>query len=720
MSTTKRKISKRSQVIGAIFLLLLFMLVCRFYVLQVVDASYFQQATARQYHSEHIIPAQRGSIYDRNGEILAQEAAAYTVVAILSNRAFNRVENPIHTAEQLAPILNMSVEKLIQLLTRENRYQVELRPGGWKIDQETMREIKKLKLPGILFVEENKRYYPNQNFASYILGFLNLDRKPVMGLEAHLNEYLEGKDGYIKYDKDNRGLMLPQGVKDKQAPQNGKNVYLTIDSRIQLYIEQALEKAYEQYEPEQMTVIVSRPQTGEILGMSSRPSFNPNDYSNIKRYMNHAVSGTFEPGSTFKIITLAAAIEEGLFDPEETFMSGSYHKVPGNIIRDHVRQGWGQITFLEGVKRSSNVAFTILGWERMDRDTFYDYLYRFGYGTKTGIDLPGESNGFVKPPHTIFPIDRATMTFGHGIAVTAIQQVAAINAIANGGTLYKPHIISHIVNSETEEIMYQAKPEVVREQVVSYETTRELADVLESTVLDGTGRNFYLEGYQVAGKTGTAQKLGPDGKYIQGEYLHSFIGFAPKDNPEVVLYVLVDAPKVDPTLGGTVVAEIFKEVAKNTLQYLSVQPQIEEVMVYQVDVQGQRLPDLTGLSIMQARQRAMLMGLEVIVLGDDMMVTEQSPAAGSMVYENGRLYLISGHIAQVRVPSFNGWSLREVIDWSNMAQMKIKINGSGYVYNQNLIAGELVEVGHTLEVNLKPSVRIDTTAMEVLSSRQVE
>lgn len=696
-----KKVSRRSQFIGAMFLLLFFVIMYRFYDLQAVEAAWYQEKAEKMWNRETVLKAQRGSIFDRNGETLAKEAASYTVAAILNKNADNRVENPLETAKALAPLLHMSVESLHKLLMQEELYQVELRPGGRKIDRTVMEEIRELKLPGVVFIEEPKRYYPNNNFASHVLGFMNHDGKTVMGLESSLDEKLRGEDGYIQFSKDARGNRLPQGLQSITQPTDGQHVYLTLDERIQLYVEQALDEAYEAYHPEKITVVAADPKTGEILAMSSRPSFNPNKFTDgIENYVNHAITSTFEPGSTFKIITLAAAIEEGKFNAQETYMSGSY-KVPGGTIRDHVRQGWGQISFLEGVQKSSNVAFTILGWEKLPKEVFYHYIHRFGFGELTGIDLPNEKKGFVRPANAAYPLDVATMTFGQGVAVTAIQQVAAVNAIANGGTLLKPYIIKKIVDPNTGEATLENKPTVVQDQVVSKKTAQQVSDLLETVVTDGTGKNFHIEGYQVAGKTGTAQKVGDDGRYISGEYIHSFIGYAPKEDPQVVIYIAVDAPQVDYHLGGSVVAQIFKPIMLNSLQYLKVHPYIEEVSIDVSDETSEALDDYRNTSLMAARQKAEVKGLEVLVLGDGATVSKQIPGPGTPVFAEDRIYLLAGSIEDTVLPDFSGWSLREVKDWATIANIDVGTLGTGYAFRQGRPAGQTISKEDQVIVDFK-------------------
>ncbi|WP_202076977.1 PASTA domain-containing penicillin-binding protein [Caldalkalibacillus salinus] len=706
MDKQKRKMNKRGQLMGAIFLLLFFSMIYRFYVLQVVEASYLQEQGEKMYSRENVLPAERGTIYDRNGKMLAHEAKAYTVIAVLSDKAPEYITDPQEAAQALAPLLGMSEERLASLMTREgNEYQVELRPGGWKVNRETMEEINDLDIPGIIFREENKRAYPNHNFASHVIGFINREGESVMGLEAHLNDELKGQDGTIEFKQDRNGKRLPDGISSIIEPVNGDDVYLTIDDRIQHYVEQALDQAEEQYEPEGMTVVVSRPKTGEILAMSSRPSFDPNHYSSITNYVNHAISSTYEPGSTFKIVTLAAAIEEGVFNPKEKYMSGSY-SLPGGRIRDHNGRGWGEITFLEGVQKSSNVAFSILGSERIKKETFYDYIYRFGFGERTGIDLPNESRGIVNDPKGLPPLTLANMTFGQGVAVTAIQQVAAINAIANGGTLYQPYIIDSIVNSESNEVIMQNEPIMREESVVSTETAREVIDILETVVTEGTGQNFYIDGYNVAGKTGTAQKPSPDGGYYQNKYVHSFIGLAPKDDPELVVYVAVDAPDVTHySVGGSVVAQIFKHIMRSSLQYLSVLPEVgeEEENIQPHEVDKVTVQDYKGVSIMTARQKAEDEGLEVVTVGEGTTVSEQLPAPHTKLPKGSRIYLLTGERQQqTQVPDFTEWSVRSVLDWSNVAQVQVNIVGSGYASDQSLDPGATIRAGDEMTINFEP------------------
>lgn len=554
---------------GLLFSVLFVVLLVKIFMLQVVDAAWLQEKATHVWNRNEILRPERGKLYDRNGVAMAYDAPAYTVVATLSKKDPNHVEDPVETARRLAPVLDISESVLYKQLTRE-AYQVELRQGGWKIDAEKAETIKSLDLPGIHLMEETRRFYPNKVMGAHILGYVDLEGNAKMGLELSLDEHLKGTDGKSRFVKDARGIPLPNGELEYIPAENGADVYLTIDRNVQSFVEQALDKAQAAYEPKRMVAIVSDPNTGEILAMAVRPGFDPNQYWEIENYNNYAVSYPFEPGSTFKIITLAASIEEGLFNPNETYVSGTYWVKGSRIpVRDHNNgRGWGKITFLEGVQHSSNVLFAKLGAERLGQEKLIHYIHKFGFAKKTGIELPGEVVGRVPAVSDRIPVrDLAAISFGQAVSVTPIQQVAAVGAIANGGKMMPLTIIQRI-EKDGKVLRQFTKPE--GERVIREETSRQVREILESVVTDGSGRAAYLEGYRVAGKTGTAQKFDEkSGQLIEGEYIASFIGFAPADDPAILVYVAVDAPK-EGYYGGTVAAPIFQEIMRNTLHYLQV------------------------------------------------------------------------------------------------------------------------------------------------------
>jgi penicillin-binding protein 2B len=701
------RIKLRAWFLGGVFTFLFFLLTFRLFWIQTVNAAWLMKDAQAQWERNVTIEPKRGTIFDRNGELLAYTAKAYTVIAKLKPWDKNDegyVQNSVETGQKLASILGMPAEKIAEIIEnarKEDRTQVEIRPGGWKLDEEKAQKVSGLKLPGIILYEDKKRYYPNDSFSSHILGFVDLDGKPMMGIEKVYDDVLKGEKGEYKLLKDRKGYKLPDGTESFTPAKNGNDVYLTIDYQIQNYVEDALNTVSKQVKARALSVIVADPHTGDILAMANRPSFNPNDYKTITNWTNFAISGKFEPGSTFKIVTLAAAIQEGLYHNNESYKSGSYfRKELGVPVNDYNKVGWGTISFLHGVQQSSNVLFTILGYERLGKDKLYDYIEKFGFGKQTGIGLPGEEPATLKDKSQLYPRDVASMTFGQGVAVTAIQQVAAVGAVANGGELLKPHIVKEIRNTQTGEVMSNTNREVVR-RVVSEDTAKQVRDILETVVTDGTGKWYDLPGYHVAGKTGTAQVVGDNGKYQENKYIFSFIGFAPKDDPKLLVYVVADQPEVEYANGAKdVVAPIFKSVMQNSLQYLKVKPD-ENAKEEKVEkAKTVKVPDVMGKTGALADQSLSKLGLKVQVVGDGSKVEQQYPPAGEDALEGSTVYVVTAPSAKGKVPDFTGKSLREVLEYGNLLGIKININGTGYVVSQSVAPGTPIDKNQPLTVNL--------------------
>ncbi|OEF99277.1 hypothetical protein BHF71_09130 [Vulcanibacillus modesticaldus] len=700
--TFKQRVNKRTIFMGVFITLLFFLLIFRTFYIQAIEAPNLKLKAKNIWNSSTILEPKRGKILDRNGEILAYNAVAYTVVAILSKDYSNHVTDPNLTARQLAPILNMKENVLYSLLTKD-AYQVEIRPGGWKIDKEIADKIKALELPGILLKEETKRYYPNNFLASHVLGFVNYDNEAVMGIERYYNQLLTGKQGQMMVMKDLKGYELPDGEMLFQPAKDGADIILTIDKTIQQYVESALDKAEKKYNPKKMVAIVVNPKTGEILAMANRPNYNPNKYWGIKDYRNYTINYLFEPGSTFKIITLAAAIEEGKFDENATYMSGSI-KVPGGVIRDHNNgKGWGKITYLEGIKRSSNVAFVKLGYEMLGKEKLFSYIDEFGFGQPTGIDLNGESSGIMKDVNDAYPLDVAAISFGQGVAVTPIQQVMAVSAVANGGYLMTPYIVKEIKDSQSGE-MIQKKVPVVKKRVISEKTAKKVQEILEEVVKFGQ-KPGYIEGYHVAGKTGTAQKIGADGKYLKNEYIVSYIGFAPSNDPKLLIYVVVDEPDLNiPYYGSTIAAPIFKDIMKNSLRYLKV-PMDSKNKVEEKNDKTFLLEDYIEQPIVNSKTELSDLGLLPIVIGDGSFVLEQYPKPGSKVVRGTRIYLITSSKDKIRVPDFRGKSLREALEYSYALDIKVKVNGNGIVVRQSIEPNSIYD-GQEIELILEDPANV--------------
>ncbi|KSU89751.1 stage V sporulation protein D [Bacillus sp. VT 712] len=571
---------------------------------------------------------ERGKILDRNDVPLATNKSAPTVLIMP-----RQVEDPANTAEQLAKVLNTTKEKVYEQITK-SASSVYLRPEGRKISHAKANEVRNLNLKGVYIAEDSKRHYPFGSYLSHVLGFAGVDNQGLMGLELYYDKELKGEQGSVKLYSDAKGKKMPNIADDYTEPVDGLDLRLTIDSRVNTIIERELDNAQTTYNPDGMIAIAMNPKTGEILGMSSRPTFDPADFQTVDPDVynrNLPIWSAYEPGSTFKIITLAASLEEKKVDLlKDQFYDDGAAEVGGARLRCWKRGGHGQQTFLEVVQNSCNPGFVELG-ERLGKDTLFKYIRNFGFGDKTGIDLQGEARGILFPLDRVGPVEQATTAFGQGVAVTPIQQVAAVAAAVNGGTLYTPYIAREWVDPKTGNVVRKNEPEAKR-KVISEETSKQVRFALESVVAQGSGKNAFVEGYRVGGKTGTAQKA-KDGKYLENNHIVSFIGFAPADDPELVVYVAVDNPKGTTQFGGVVAAPIVGKIMEDSLPVLGVQPrtgQIEKELTW-LDTPMIKVPNFVGLSKKELQEQ--LVNLKLDVSGSGEKVIKQSPEAGTKVKE---------------------------------------------------------------------------------------
>ncbi|MEK5270376.1 stage V sporulation protein D [Aeribacillus sp. FSL K6-8394] len=580
----------------------------------------------------------RGEIVDRNGEKLATNVSAPSVFIIP-----RQVENPAETAQKLASVLNMPTEKAYQYVTKKEMI-VRIHPEGRKISDEKAREIRGLNLKGVYIAEDSKRYYPYKRLLAHVLGFTGIDNQGLSGLELYYDRQLKGQKGYVKFYSDAKGKRMPNEVEEYMPPVDGLNLKLTIDAKIQSIIERELDIAELKYNPDGIIAIAMNPNNGEILGMASRPTFDPTKYQHVdpKVYnRNLPIWSTYEPGSTFKIITLAAALEENKVDLyREHFHDPGYVKVAGATLRCWKKGGHGDQTFLEVVQNSCNPGFVELG-QRLGTSTLFEYIKKFGFGEKTGIDLSGEGSGILFRQSQVGPVELATTAFGQGVSVTPIQQVAAVSAAINGGILYTPNIAKEWIDPDTGDVVSRKTPEAKR-RIISEETSKQIRAALESVVAKGTGRGAFVEGYRVGGKTGTAQKAAPGGGYLTNNHIVSFIGFAPADNPHIVVYVAVDNPKGTVQFGGVVAAPIVGTIIKDSLRELGVKPRTKQMEKKEtwLDEKFVTVPDVLGLSKQELAQQ--LINLKLDVNGDGKVVVEQSPKAGVKVKEGSTVRILLG------------------------------------------------------------------------------
>jgi penicillin-binding protein 2B len=695
-----------------LFSLLFFVLIYHYLSLQISGEAHGQVLAAKAeklYTNQRTIDAERGTIFDRNGEVVAKDTTSYTIVAILDKEMTTDPDKPQHvvdpemTATKLAKYIPMSKNDIFKLLSKKGRFQVEFGNAGRDISHETKMKIEELKLPGITFMRDKKRFYPNGIFASHLIGFVEKEETKdgrskstgKLGIEETLNEELTGKNGSISYESDLWGYLLPDGKEKVTPAENGNDIYLTLDKKIQTFLEDAMNKVDAEYKPKKIIAIVADPKTGEILAMGQRPTFHPKTREGIEKgWYNEVIESSFEPGSTMKIFTLASAVQEGVFNPNELYQSGSYKVTPNSkAIKDHNGVGWGTISFLEGVQRSSNVAFARLANEKLGFDRFREYLTKFGFEQPTGIDLPNETSGSIVFK---YPIDKVTTAFGQGTAITPIQQIQAATAVANDGKMMKPHVIDKIVDSNTGKTIKQTEPEVTGTPI-SAETAKEVRDILETVISSpkGTGSRYRIDGYQVAGKTGTAQIPGKGG-YLTGpqNYIFSFLGMAPKDDPKLIVYVAIQQPQIETYFDGSVpVSMIFNSVMKNSLQYLNIKPASFEKS------ETTRLPNFTNLSLESAVLEVEKKGLKPVIIGDGSTVLAQSPGENEEVLEGEKVILkVDG---EMKLPDIIGWSLRDVMKLADLGGLKLTVTGNGYVTSHNLEVGAVMKEGSYLIVECK-------------------
>ncbi len=545
-------IHKRINIVLLIIIFCFVLIIGKVFYIQVFDYKKLNGLANGLWSRNLPIEADRGSISTADKKVIASNLTTVSLVFIPNQINQDKKEE---IATNISEILNCSKEAISEHLYKKSSIE-RVHPEGRRISYEQADKIDALGYDGVYLVKESKRIYPYNQLLSHVLGYVGIDNQGLSGLELQYNKYLTGASGSIQYYSDAKGQKLTKNEKYVQ-PTNGMNIELTVNYDIQASMERELDNAMTRYKADGAWAIAMDPNSGEILGMVSRPGFDPNEY---KKYSieeinrNLAIWASYEPGSTFKIITLASSLEEKTIDLEkDTFYDGGSVNVDGARIKCWKHGGHGAQTFLEVVQNSCNPGFVELG-RRLGTEKLFKYINTFGFGEKTGIDLNGEGSGILFPISKVGPVELATTAFGQGVSVTAIQQITAVSAAINGGILYKPYIVKRITSPETGDIIQENKKKKVR-KTISEETSKQVRYALESVVALGTGRNAYIEDYRVGGKTGTAQKVN-NGVYMVGNYITSFIGFLPANNPKVVVYVAIDNPKGISAYGGTVSALI--------------------------------------------------------------------------------------------------------------------------------------------------------------------
>lgn len=630
-------IHKRIKIVLLIVLFIFDIIIAKVFYIEVIDYKKLNSLASGLWSRNLPIEADRGNIYTVDGEAIASNLTTTSLVFIP-----NQIKNKDLVAEKISEILDVPKSKIEEHLYKKSMME-RVHPEGRRLSYEIADKIENLHFDGVYLLKESKRYYPHNEMLSHVLGYVGIDNQGLSGLELEYDGILTGEYGSIQYFSDAKGNNLERNSVYVE-PEDGLDIYLTVDYGIQSSIERELDNVVLRYNPDGAWAIAMDPNTGEILGMSSRPNFNPNsykDYDTETINRNMAIWASYEPGSTFKILTLSAAVNEGKVDLlKDTFYDGGSVNVDGARIKCWKHGGHGSQTFLEVVQNSCNPGFVELG-NRLGKETLFDYINKFGYGKKTGIDLNGEATGILFSLDKVGPVELATTAFGQGVSVTALQQVVAVSAAINGGTLYKPYIVKRVAYHENGQIIKEVKPTIVRDNIVTKDTSEKVRMTLESVVSLGTGRNAYIDGYRVGGKTGTAQKVN-NGIYMQGNYIVSFIGFLPANDPKIVVYLAIDNPKGVTQYGGTVSAPIVKNIMEDAITSLNIEKQDggTEKKYQWYDKKYYNVPNVVGKSKKEAT--SMLKSFSVEYSGSGDVVVSQSPDSDSRIAEGEKVRLYLG------------------------------------------------------------------------------
>ena len=663
-----------------------------------IDGVNLQKLASQRTSKTDILEAKRGTIYSSDKEALALNVASYKLIAYLDPKRTEKEEEPQHvvdkerTATELSMILKTSKEDLLPYLNKEGVYQTEFGKFGKGISELEKKQIEDLKLPGIDFIENYKRYYPKGQFLSYTLGYAKSSDDfsntiaGEMGIEQYYDKILKGKNGYITYQKDLHGYKIANTKEVREEAVEGKDIYLTVDSNIQFFIEQALNKSKEEFGYEWFTMVIADAKTGAILGMSTYPSFDPN-----LRNMTNNLDSAYEPGSTMKTFTYMAAMENGVYDGSETYKSGTYETSDKTVIGDWNRNGWGVISYDKGYALSSNVGVINLINRHMNSAMLRQYFRKLGFGMKTGISLPNEVSGTI---NFKYETEIYNAGFGQGITTTPMQNIQALTPLTNDGMLISPYLVDKIVNPTTEEVVFQGKRDEI-ERVASTATVQKMIALMDDTVngIGNTGSGYRMDSGELIGKTGTAQIADEKGGgYLSGkeDIISSFAGIYPKSNPSIIIYASVKRPA-----GGSQkpISNAVKEVVTNIGKYLGTERDSstnQQVTKYKVSsFMNKDMDQVKGE--LEANQ------IHYQVLGNGKKVIKQYPKKGSNITSKDKVYLVTEDILY-KVPNVMGLSSKEAKNVLELLGLSVKLEGSGYVVNQSV--SENTDITENMEITL--------------------
>ncbi len=656
-----------------------------------VDGINLKSFASKRTTRHDTITAKRGTIYDVNGEALAENVYSYTLIAYLkeSRGEGNYVKDKETTASSLATVINMDQESILKLLQKDV-YQTEFGNAGKGLTELTKDKIVALNLDGIDFIETQKRYYPKGDFLSYTLGYARQNNEGLiqgeLGLEALYDKELTGVDGFREYQKDLKGYKIAGTNEVVQEAQNGYDIYLTIDASVQFLIEQAIDNVAEKYNFDQINIAVAEAKTGKILGLATYPSFDPNK-RNIENYLDPNISVAFEPGSTMKIFSYMAVMEAGRYNGEEKFKSGIFKTTDGTEIGDWKREGWGYITYDEGFAKSSNVGVVNLISKYLSRKELLNYYKKLGFGSKTGIELANETAGKL---NFKYETEVFNAGFGQGIMTTSIQYIKALTSLTNGGVLLQPYLVDKIVDSEGNVVLQNERKEL--ERVASEATVNKMKDLMETVVQSGTGTSYKMDGYDIIAKTGTAQIASENGTgYLTGnsDVIRGFAGIYPKSDPDIIIYANVKRPRPN---SPSSLASLVKEIIENMSKIRN--NKVGEKIVPTEEIE---LSSYINKNTTTAVTALTDLGFSVVPLGGGNKVIEQYPAKNTVVTTDEKIFLITND-PSLTLPNLTGWSKKEVQVLAKLLSIPVTFQGNGYVSSTSIKEGTPVVEISSLEV----------------------
>lgn len=686
----------------------------------IVKRDEYSSRAEEQWTSEVSIDARRGRILDRNGVELAVSANVYRIDFDLNSVRQYLKNNSLTNADiagKIADAVAMEESKVMEKL--ETKLASGANAGSAtlirRIEKEAADKVNNLNIDGVIVSPDTKRYYPKGEFLAHVLGSTNVDGQGLTGVELQYNEHLSGVPGVRISEIERNEENLSYTISNFTEPIDGKDVTLTIDSKIQAIAEKVAEKGLVDNQAKRVSIMVMNPNNGEILAMVNKPDFDPNnpfdgfeDFSGEtdgeklqKMWRNSLVNDTFEPGSIFKVVTMVTALEEGIASESDTFECGGSLQVGSHTIKCWKTSGHGSQILPQILQNSCNVGFMKLG-EKIGKETLNEYIKKLGFGKTTGIDLPGEASGIVKKTENITESDLATISFGQTNTVTAIQYMQAFNALANGGSLIQPHIMKEVshYNSDDTNVIDETYEPVISKNVLSDKSTATLRDYLERTVNEGGSNKSYIEGYHIGGKTGTAQKVNSvTGGYESGKYISSMAAMAPVDSPEITAFVSIDEPSNGAYYAGVVTAPLMKILLTDIFNYMD----SEFSEDYNAVVRDVLIPEIRGKSIEEAKKILKDVNLEYNIEGSGEIVTNTQPYPGYTVKEGTKITIYTGDAVdnnKVSMPDLTGLSVTSAKDILDDLGIKYSLEGDGFVIDQSIPAGEVITTGSNVRLTL--------------------